>query len=159
MRLQSYAASGLFLAFAALHAIACGGGSSGSDDPRCAALCTIKEPAIANAGDICSQASADACLDLCAAQVKDTSAPCGACLLDDADFGTSTSGNSGECSSSASCPDGECTESGPGGTCTYCSSDQAAQQKCYVQTHPRREVACETKFRDAAECAALCTVK
>lgn len=148
----------LSLLLAALLVPACGG-SSGADDPRCAALCTIKQPSTPNAGDICSQASADACLEQCAAHVKDTAAPCGDCLLDDAHFGTSSEGGGGECAFTAACPDGECTETGPGGSCTYCSSDMAAEQDCYVKTHPRREVECKTDFRDPTKCTALCAAK
>ena len=135
------------------------GGSGGSDDARCAVLCAIKEPATPNAGDVCSQASADACLDQCAAHVLDTTAPCGDCLLDGADFGTTSEGSGGPCESTAACPDGECTETGPGGSCTFCGGDMAAEQKCYVQTHPRREVECKTDFRDPAKCTALCAAK
>jgi hypothetical protein len=145
------------LLFAVL-APACGG-SGGSSDPRCAALCIIMQPDTPNAGDICSEASAEACRSQCEARVADTTAPCGDCLLEDAEFGTTTDGNSGYCGPTVACPDGECTESGPGGDCTYCTSDMAAQEQCYVKTHPRREVECKTDFRDAAKCSTLCVAK
>ena len=141
---------------------ACGSSSStgGSDDPRCAAVCVIEQPSIANAGDICSQASADKCAAQCDARIEGTTAACGDCLLEDATLGggESTSSDPTECMSpSVKCgTDGECTESGPGGDCTYCSNDTAEQESCYVKTHPRREVECSPSFRDPAKCSALC---
>lgn len=140
----------------ALLAAACGG-TSGSDDPRCAALCTIKQPSTPNVGDVCSQASADSCLEQCGAQVKDTTAACGDCLLVDADFGTGDETSGGGCGPTVACPGGECMESGPGGTCTYCSDDMTAEQNCYAMAHPRREVECKVDFRDPLKCATLCT--
>jgi hypothetical protein len=135
------------------------GGSGGSSDPRCAALCTITQPDTPNVGDVCSQASADACRSQCEAHVADTTAPCGDCLLEDAEFGNVTEGGGGYCESTAACPDGECTESGPGGDCTYCTGDMAAEEQCYAKAHPRREVECKTEFRDPAKCSALCAAK
>lgn len=135
------------------------GGSGGSGDARCVALCTIKEPSTPNAGDVCSQASADTCLELCGARIEGTGAVCSDCLLEDAYFGLGSSGGGGnDCvyPSSTCGTDGECTEVGPAGSCTYCASDSAAYQDCYAQVHPRREVACDVDFRDAAECSALC---
>lgn len=143
---------------------ACGSSSStgGSDDPRCAAVCAIEQPPIANAGDICSQASADKCAAQCDARIEGTTAACGDCLLEDATLGGKSSGdNSPECMSpSVKCgTDSECTASGPGGDCTYCSNDKAEQESCYVKTHPRREVECSPSFRDPVKCSALCAAK
>jgi hypothetical protein len=132
-------------------------------DPRCTSLCTIQQPPVANAGDVCSQTSADKCLQECAARIEGKTAVCGDCLLQNAQFGNTTggSGPGSDCNSlSTNCPGAsECTMIGPGGTCTYCANDSAAEQNCYVQTNPRREVECPTDFRDPAVCSALCAVK
>lgn len=144
------------LAVAALVA-ACGGGAA--DDPRCVSLCTIDEPSIEGAGDICSQASADACRQSCGAQIESEDSACAACLLEDASFSRdSVSGGNGECSTSAECGinDVLCNDSGPGGTCEFCSDDEAAELECYKKTHPRREVECDVDFRDPAKCSDLC---
>ena len=135
------------------------GSTGGSDDARCAAVCAISQPPIADAGDICSQASADACAAQCDARIKDTTTACGNCLLEDARLGgDETGGNPTSCMGpSVKCgTDEECTASGPAGDCTYCSNDKAAEKSCYVKTHPRREIECSTNFRDPVKCNALC---
>ena len=145
-----------------LLAFACGSSTGGgTDDPRCTQLCAIEQPVIPNVGEVCSQASADACVQQCAAHIAGTTAPCADCLLQDAFFGEETGGSSGNCMSpSTKCPtSAECTESGNGGTCTYCQDDQAAQDMCYAQAHPLQEVDCPTNFPDATKCTALCAGK
>ena len=146
--------------------VACSSSSSsnsGSDDPRCVALCTIKEPSTPNAGEICSQASADQCLALCGAEITGVTATCATCLLEDADFGGGESGGSGgDCESpSPNCPSGAsyCTDSQNGVSCSYCDDDQAAQDACYAKLNPRTEVACETKFNDVTKCSSFCATK
>jgi hypothetical protein len=140
---------------------ACGGGSGGSSDPRCTSLCTIQQPADPNIGQVCSQTSADACLQLCGAQIAGTMAACGDCLLMDASFGTESGSSGPGCMSpSTMCPgSAECTESGWGGTCTYCMGDTAAQHACDAQVYPRQEVDCPTTFGDPTKCSALCAAK
>jgi hypothetical protein len=149
----------LSLLVASLLVPACSSSSGGSGDPRCVAICTIEQPSTPGAGEICSQASADSCLELCGARVQGTTAACGDCLLEKADFSTGSETGGGGCDPTVACPQGECTESGWAGDCTYCAGDTAKAQACYTQTHPRREVACKTDFRDALECSALCAVK
>lgn len=155
MRTARWFSLGVVAGLAALLAAACDG--SGSDDPRCTSLCTIKD---ASAGDVCSQASADACLEQCGAHIEGTTAACGDCLLEKAHFGTDAGTTSGgSCDPTAACPDGACTETGPGGSCTYCANDMTAAQNCYATTHPHREVTCETKFRPTTDCSALCAAQ
>lgn len=135
---------------------------SSADDPRCVALCTIKEPSTAGAYDICSQASADQCLELCAARIGDATTICADCLLDDADFGTGgISGGGDDCVSPSSCGGSTalCTMTGRGGSCDYCEGDDAAYDACLPKVFPRRAVACETDFGDSSKCAAVCAEK
>ncbi|MFO0590859.1 MAG: hypothetical protein U0441_25165 [Polyangiaceae bacterium] len=139
----------------ALMISACGGGAA--DDPRCVSLCTIKEPSDPTVGDVCSQESADTCRETCGARIQDTGTVCADCLLEDADFGVKSSGGTDSCVDSPMCSNTQlCTEVGPGGSCDYCYGDKAAADACYKQIHPHREVACDVRFRDAAECASLC---
>lgn len=145
---------------AAILAPACGGGAA--DDPRCQSLCTIKEPSTPGAGDICSQASADACRETCGAHIQDESTVCQDCLLEGAYFGLTSEGAGNECGTSPMCPvldDVLCTDSGPGGDCQYCESDTAAKEACYKKAHPRREVECKVDFRDPAKCTDACASK
>jgi hypothetical protein len=137
------------------------GGSGTSNDPRCTKLCTIEQPADPNVGEVCSQASADSCLQLCAAQIAGTMAACGDCLLMDAFFGNESGGPGDLCMSpSTKCPgSAECTTSGPGGTCTYCMGDSAGQQSCDAQVNPHQVVDCPTTFGDPTKCSALCAAK
>jgi hypothetical protein len=145
----------LSAAFAAVLA-ACGGGSA--DDPRCVSLCTIKQPPIDGAGDICSQASADQCKQECGAHIDGVPTACADCLLQDAQFGGGTSSGGGdECHNDAKCPETTlCTETGNGTSCEYCEGDKTAEDNCYKQLHPRREVDCTASFRDPAKCSAVC---
>jgi hypothetical protein len=140
---------------------ACGGGSGTSNDPRCTSLCTIEQPADPNVGDVCSQASADTCSQLCAAQIAGTTAACGDCLLMNAFFGNESGGSGDNCMSpSTKCPaSAECTTSGPGGNCTYCMGDSAGQQSCYAQVNPHQVVDCPTTFGDPTKCNTLCAAK
>jgi hypothetical protein len=153
MRFSSLA---ILLALALLPA-ACGSSTGGgSDDPRCVALCTVKD---ATYGDVCSQASADTCLSLCGVEIAGVTATCATCLLEDAEFGGGDTAVGGECvSPSSACPGGsQCTDTGPNGaTCTYCDNDATAQANCYAQLNPRTEVACETKFTNVTKCSAFC---
>lgn len=147
----------LLAAVAAVLAPACGGASS---DPRCVALCTINEPSTPDAGDICSQASADACREQCGAQIQDEPTVCADCLLEGAYFGLGTDGGGNECQTSVKCPATSlCSDSGPGGQCDYCEGDAAAESACYKKAHPRREVECKADFRDPVKCASACAAK
>ncbi len=120
-------------------------------DPRCAALCTIEEPPLEGAGDICSTASAESCLDQCAARIAGTTSVCGSCLLEDASFE-----DDDEVSPGDFCENGTCTMTGRAGECSYPEGDQAARDNCRRQVYPRREVACETEFEPVADCASVC---
>ena len=147
-------------------ASACGGGEDdgggddgGSTDPRCVELCEIDEPSLEGAYDVCSAESAKQCKASCDARIEDVSSACASCLLEDADFGLGgSSGFGDECSApSPECGQGaRCTIAGHGGECSYCEGDQAAEEACIRQAHPRREVDCDADFRDPAECAELC---
>lgn len=133
----------------------------GSDDPRCVSLCTVKEPSTPGVGDVCSEASASSCRQECGAQIEGVSNVCAGCLLEDARFEVSSEGFSGDCQTSSMCAGSEllCTESGPGGDCQYCDGDKAAYDACYKKVHPRREIECEVRFRDPAECADICSLE
>jgi hypothetical protein len=150
-----HALAAVFSAALAALLVACGGGAA--DDPRCVSLCTIKQPPIDGAGDVCSQASADQCQKECGARIDGVATACADCLLQDAVFGGTSGGSGNDCHTDAKCPNsGLCTETGPGGSCDYCEGDMAAETNCYKQTHPRREVECSTSFRDPAKCSAVC---
>ena len=133
----------------ALVLIGCGGGGE-SVDPRCASLCVIEEPPIEGAGDICSQASADLCIDECQVRIADTSSTCATCVLEDASFGDDND------SPGDFCMNGTCTVTGREGECMYPEGDTAAREDCERQVNPRRDVECDTDFRPVEECAALC---
>lgn len=151
--------SSFLVASLALLIPACG---SAADDPRCESLCTIKEPSNPKIGDVCSQASADACRESCGARIQDTATLCADCLLEDAYFSAGTTGGSAgdECQTSPMCPNGSlCTMTGHAGSCDYCSDNTADETACKEKVNPRREVDCSPHFRDVVECAALCTSK
>jgi len=146
-------------ALGSLFAFACGGGAA--SDPRCGAVCAVSEPPLAGAGDVCSQASADACKQECGARLSGVTSVCGDCLLQDAHLGGSAVGGVSDiCNTSPMCANGAlCTRMGRTGSCTYCEHDMAAQQACEVKVDPRREVPCTTEFRDPAKCSALCAIR
>jgi hypothetical protein len=147
MRLRR-AVLAITLPFALLLAVACG--SSGASDPRCQSLCTVKDRTY---GSVCSQDSADTCADTCGAHIDGTTTACGDCLLQDAEFGTSTTTGGNSCGSDKTCGSGVlCSTS----VCSFCQGDQAAEDACVAKTYPRKEVACTPKFRDAAKCSAVC---
>ena len=141
------------LASLAVVAAACGSNDDPftDADPRCAAICTIDEPAIAGAGDICSTASAELCLDTCAVRIGGVDTLCASCLLEQSYFGTG-----GESGDSDYCDTQTCTMTGRAGTCTYPYGNQQAREACMRQVDPRREVACEADFRPVTECATVC---
>jgi hypothetical protein len=132
---------------------ACGGDDDpfADADPRCAALCTIVEPDVEGAGDICSMASAGSCLDQCAVRIADTENLCANCLLEGASFGAE-----GDVQPGDDCFNGTCTTSGHAGTCSYPQGDDAARAACIRQVNPRREVACEVDFEPVSSCSDVC---
>lgn len=129
---------------------ACG---SSDPDPRCLSVCEIREPAVEGAFDICSQSSADTCVNECTARIDGVETVCGTCLLEQAYFGTGPDDGI-----NGMCENGSCTMYGddPGETCTYTEGDAAAIENCYRQLFPRREVDCSTSFRPVSECASVC---
>ncbi len=153
-RARTFPASCLLFA---LLAAGCGGGDGDSGeplegDPRCVTLCQIDEPSPDGAFDVCSQASAELCVSDCEARIEGTESPCASCLLDDAYFDQPE--NVG---SSPFCQAGTCTMNGREGECTYPEGDEAAEDDCYRQVSPRREVQCDADYRDPVECGSLCS--
>src|SRR5687767_2525387 len=129
-------------------------GCGGSEpDPRCVSVCEIREPSVEGAFDICSESSAAACVDECGVRIEGLETVCSSCVLEQAYFGTG--GGDGI---SPMCMDGSCVMYGDeaGETCTYQEDDQAAQDDCYRQLFPRREVECSASFRPVTECADVC---
>ena len=132
--------------------------SSGGDDPftdadpRCATTCAIHEPSVAGAGDVCSTASAELCLETCAVRIAGVDTLCASCLLENSYF--DTGGGDGE--GTDYCDSQTCTMTGRSGTCTYPYGNVTAHDACYRQVNPRREVACEADFRPVTECATVC---
>lgn len=139
---------------ALLSVASCGGGNEGAAvDPRCVSVCTIHEPEVAGAGDVCSATSAEQCQKECSAHVADVNSLCATCLLEQACFEPSCGpmGNGNECDAS-----GQCTVSGREGSCTYPAGDQAAREDCLRQVDPRRAVECSTEYRPVSECSDVC---
>jgi hypothetical protein len=130
--------------------LACGGSEP---DPRCLAVCEIREPAVEGAFDICSQSSASACVDQCAARIEGVESVCGTCLLEQAYFGTGPDDGP-----NGMCENGSCTMYGddPGESCTFDEGDQAAIEDCYRQLFPRREVDCSPSFQPVSGCSGVC---
>jgi len=130
----------------------CGGDSS--VDARCKTLCTIKEPSISGAYDICSQASADSCLADCAAHISGVSTLCASCLLEDSCFNVS-------CGDSANdpvfCSSGQCTITGRAGSCNYPEGNKSAYENCVRQVEPRREVQCQPAYQAITKCGTACS--
>ena len=144
-----------FIAMAA----ACGNDANDGEpaaDPRCDSLCTIKEPELEDAYDVCSQASAQRCLRDCAARLVDVSSVCASCLVEEACFDVQCGPHKGpggvDCDSS-----GVCTIYGREGSCSYPAGNQAALEDCLRQVYPRREVECTPEYRPVAGCAAVCS--
>lgn len=135
-------------------ALGCGGddGSDLSDrDPRCVSACTDEPPGVDGAFDVCDSASTTSCLDECQARIEDVATVCASCLLEEVSFGPDVVIINQQCNGTT------CTVTGRVGSCMYPQNDQAAQNDCYRQVYPRREVACDADFRDPAECAGLCS--
>jgi hypothetical protein len=131
-----------------------GTGGHGGADPRCERLCEIDMPALEGAYDVCSDESAQDCLEVCAVQIADTTGLCRSCLLEDAQFPAGSGGGGGSGTFGGS--ERTVTIQGPGGTCTYTAGDEAEEEACIRQVHPRRIVECEVEFRPVSECQAIC---
>lgn len=142
----------LFL-FLGISAGLSGCGGDASSDPRCQSLCTIKEPSLSGAYDICSQTSADACLKDCGARISEVSTVCASCLLENACFSNGCRDSLG---SDPGCTSGQCTISGRVGSCTYPQGDQAAYDNCVRMVYPRREVQCSPEYQSVSKCASVC---
>jgi hypothetical protein len=144
------------LGLVVLSSPACGGGTdeNRAADPRCISLCTVGQPEVEGAFDVCSEASAEQCQQECSARIADTETLCASCLLEDACFAPDCGGSDDPdfCDSS-----GQCTVSGREGTCTYSMGDEAARADCLRQVFPRRSVECTTEYRSLSECSAECT--
>ena len=128
----------------------CGGKSI---DPRCVSLCTVTEPDLAGAYDVCSAPSAAACEQDCDARIAEVTTVCASCLVEDACFEPDCGSSSSDvfCDSS-----GQCTITGREGLCTYPQGDDAARDDCLRQVYPRRTVECTPEFRPVAECSDQC---
>ncbi len=141
-------------ALVCLVATACGG--DGDDDPyagadpRCAQACAIETPSLEGAYEVCSTASARACVDVCEARIAGMSSLCASCLLEDARFETDDPVIPFDCDGTT------CRYTGWGGTCTFPEGDLEAREDCARTAYPRREVACEPRWRPVAECASTC---
>lgn len=128
----------------------------GSDDSRCASLCEVQDK---TEGDVCSQASADACIEACNDQIGGVETVCANCLLEDAEFlpPVEGGGDNDECKSDTTCLSGfGCVAARNGQTCKYCEGDIPAKSACDKQLNPLREVQCTAKFNDTANCTAQC---
>jgi hypothetical protein len=134
--------------------LACGGDDDpyADADPRCAAICQVREPELDGAYDVCSTASARSCVDQCEVRIAGTPTVCASCLLEGAEFDAPDEIGDGD-----SCADGTCTISGREGTCSYREADPAARDACIREVYPRREVSCEVYFRSVEQCTASCS--
>jgi hypothetical protein len=143
---------------------ACGGSSSesaddapGEDiDPRCERLCTIREPEIAGAFDVCSEASAADCRDECQARIADVEGVCATCLTADACFDTECAGGGDDPFIVCYSETDTCVVSGPGGECSYPDGNRTAREDCIRRAFPRREVACSAEYPPFSSCAGVC---
>ena len=137
-----------------LLATACGGGDGGGNvDPRCNSLCTIDEPEVEGAFDICSDRSAQQCKQECTVRIADANSLCASCLLEQACFAPAcgASGDGPACDAN-----GQCTVTGREGSCMYPAGDDAARDNCLRQVEPRRSVECTPEYRSVEECSAVC---
>lgn len=126
-------------------------------DPRCSNLCRISQPAISGAGEVCSAASAQACLTQCTARIASAKSLCASCLLEGARFGRLESGVPGSCSTDRTCSSElRCEFIGRMGTCSYCAYDQTQLAACQRMVNPLQIVECPTSFGDAAGCGEFC---
>ncbi len=107
---------------------------------------------MAGAYDVCSPASADLCTDECNVRIEMVENLCASCLLEDADFGVGGDG----VSLGDYCENGQCEKNGREGTCTYPQGDDAAEDGCTREVYPRREISCDSEFRDVLDCAPVC---
>lgn len=124
-------------------------------DPRCAALCTIDEPAVEGAFDVCSADGIDLCIATCESRIAGVASLCASCLLDDACFDPSCRGGV-DGGDEGGGEDGVCFLSGREGDCSYTCEDQQAYEDCLAQVYPRRTVSCEPVFAPVVECAEVC---
>jgi hypothetical protein len=132
------------------------GTASPSDaDPRCVALCTIDEPAVEDAFDVCSADSMDPCIATCEIRIAGVASLCASCLLEDACFHPSCRGGGGGGEEGGD-EGGVCVVSGREGDCSYTCEDQQAYEDCLAQVYPRRTVSCEPVFAPVVECAEVC---
>jgi hypothetical protein len=105
---------------------------------------------VEGAFDVCSAESARSCVDQCEARIAGIAPVCASCLVEDAYFWPDGDGYEVLCEGTT------CSIQGPGGTCTFPEGDRAAQEDCVRVAFPRREVACEPRFRPVTECASVC---
>lgn len=141
------------LAAVSLALLGCGEADPLEDaDPRCAALCTIEEPPIEGALDICNIESAYACIDQCAVRIEEVAPLCATCLLERARFGVPRGEEPLLYCSTTTC----WAQNGDGEQCQYARGDGRAEEDCIRQLYPRREVACTAEWRPVVECAEAC---
>jgi hypothetical protein len=144
----------LFLSLAA-----CGGAGDGSEvdtsdhDPRCVATCPETMPQYDGVGAVCDAASRAQCLDECEARIAGLPTLCQSCLLEDSCFGPDGCFGS---QTGGSCNESTCTLTSDFGSCTYTTSDHAAELACLQKVDPRREVGCTPDFQPTTKCASVC---
>ncbi|WP_394838597.1 hypothetical protein LVJ94_17005 [Pendulispora rubella] len=135
------------------------GDASMNVDPRCLQLCTIREPKVDGAYDVCSEPSAARCRLDCAARLSGTTGVCSQCLLENAYFGSHEDDGDGsgcqlgmaECGSQA-----RCTIQGRVGECAYCGGNQQQRDDCLRKVFPRRTAECTTDYASVSKCAEFC---
>lgn len=133
---------------------ACGGDGDedvyAGADPRCAQACAIGTPAVDDAFEVCSTASARLCVDACEARIAGVTGVCATCLVEDARFRPDPIDIAADCDGST------CRYTGWGGTCTFVAGNREAEQDCLRTAYPRRDVACDAEWRPVTECASSC---
>lgn len=122
-------------------------------DPRCENLCTIQNPDIDGAFDVCSQDSADLCKRLCMARIKGQGTLCQSCLLEGAMFSTDAPPTYTIKCSGTICTITTSSQS----TCDYFTTSEDSRQRCFRQLFPRKDVACMPRFQSVGFCLPVCS--
>ncbi len=121
-------------------------------DPRCENLCTIQNPEIAGAFDICSQDSTELCKRLCTARIKGQGTLCQSCLLEGATFSIDAPPTY-----TIKCNGTRCTITTLQGTCDYFTTSEDSRQRCFRQLFPRKDAACMPRFQSVGLCLPVCS--
>jgi len=121
-------------------------------DPRCEELCTVQEPEIEGAFDICSQDGVDLCTRLCAARIKGQGTLCQSCLLEGATFTPDS-----QQTYSIKCNGTMCTiTTSNQSTCDYLTTSEDSRQSCFRRLFPRKSVNCMPSFLSVGLCLPVC---